>query len=128
AQLLRNASEDEQAGLLLEGAAKQEPPEPKVLKLLGKLYYDAGKLEQAAAVFERGRKAEPYEPSWLEDLARVYKQTGALEKKIAGMEGLAPTDAGEFEGRRELGALLMQDGRSADAEPWAGQARGIYLP
>jgi tetratricopeptide (TPR) repeat protein len=125
AQLLRNAGEDDQAGLLLEGAAKQEPPEPKVLKLLGKLYYDAGKLEQAAAVFERGRKAEPYEPSWLEDLARVYKQTGALEKRIAAMEELAPTDADEFEVRRELAELLMQVGRYADAEHWARQALEI---
>ena len=45
AQLLLAAGEDEQAQQLLELAAAAEPPEPKVLKALGKLHYDAGRLD-----------------------------------------------------------------------------------
>jgi tetratricopeptide (TPR) repeat protein len=125
AQLLLNAGDDTQAGVLLEGAAAADPPEPKVLRLLGKLYYDNGKLEQAAAVFERGRKAEPYEPGWLEDLARVYKQSGAFDKRVAVLEALAPMDADELDQRRELADLMLQVGRYADAERWAREALEI---
>src|SRR5207244_362458 len=40
AMLLLGAGEDEAAQKLLEDAAVADPPEPKVLKALGKLYYD----------------------------------------------------------------------------------------
>ena len=57
AQLLLGAGEDEAAQKLLEDAAAADPPEPKVLKALGKLYYDAAQWDKAEAAYERGRKA-----------------------------------------------------------------------
>jgi tetratricopeptide (TPR) repeat protein len=125
AQLLLAAGEDESAQKLLEEAAAIDPPEPKVLKTLGKMYYDAAQWEKAEAVYDRGRKAEPFETSWLEDLSRVAKQTGDTAKRIAVLSELAPTDADDLEQRRELAALLSAAGRWAEAERWAKEALEI---
>ncbi|HEY1379614.1 MAG TPA: tetratricopeptide repeat protein [Gemmataceae bacterium] len=125
AQLLLGAGEDETAQKLLEEAAAADPPEPRVLKALGKLYYDAAQWDKAAAVYERGRAAEPFETGWLEDLARVAKQTGDAAKRIAVLSELAPTDADEFDQRRELAELLAAAGRWAECERWAKEALEI---
>jgi tetratricopeptide (TPR) repeat protein len=125
AQLLLAAGEDESAQKLLEEAAALDPPEPKVLKALGKLYYDAAQWEKAEAAYERGRKAEPFDVSWLEDLARVAKQTGDTAKRIAVLADLAPTDADELDQRRELAELLSAAGRWPECERWAKEALEI---
>jgi Flp pilus assembly protein TadD len=125
AQLQLAAGDDEAAQKLLEEAAAQEPPEPKVLQALGKQYYDLGEFDKAAAVYERGRKAEPFEPSWLEDLARVYKQSGAAAKRIEVLQALAPTDPDDLDQRRELAELLAQAERWPEAERWAREALEI---
>jgi tetratricopeptide (TPR) repeat protein len=125
AQLLLAAGDDEEAEKLLEGAAASEPPEPKVLQALGKLYYDVGEFAKAAAIYERGRKAEPFETSWLEDLARVYKQSGDNGKRIEALQALAPTDPDDLDQRVELAALLSQAERWPEAERWAREALEI---
>src|SRR5439155_3482512 len=125
AQLLLAAGDNEVAQQLLEGAAQQEPPEPRVLKALGKLYFDAGQFDKAAEVYERGRRAEPTETSWLEDLARVYKQTNDTEKRIAVLSELAPTDPDELDIRRGLAEMLAEAKRWPEAERWAREALEI---
>jgi Flp pilus assembly protein TadD len=125
AQLLLASGEDEAAQKMLEDAAAAEPPEPKVLKALGKLYFDAGQFDRAEAVYERGRSAEPFETGWLEDLVRVAKQTGDTAKRIAALADLAPTDPDDLDQRRELAELLGQAGRWPEAERWAREALEI---
>jgi cellulose synthase operon protein C len=125
AELLLGAGEDETAQKLLEEAAAPDAPEPKVLRALGKIYYDASQWEKAEAIYERGRKAEPFEVGWLEALARVAKQTGDSSKRIAILSELAPLDADEFDQRRELAELLSTAGRWPDAERWAREALEI---
>jgi uncharacterized protein HemY len=125
AQLLLAAGEDESAQKMLEEAATLDPPEPKVLKALGKLYYDAAEWAKAEACYERGRRAQPFETGWLEDLARVAKQTGDTAKRIAVLSELAPTDADELDQRRELAELISATGRWADVERWAKEALEI---
>jgi tetratricopeptide (TPR) repeat protein len=102
-----------------------DPPEPKVLKALGKLYYDSAQWDKAEAAYDRGRKAEPFEPSWLEDLARVAKQTSDTAKRIAAESELAPTDADDFELRKDLAELLAAAGRWPECERWAKEALEI---
>jgi Flp pilus assembly protein TadD len=125
AQLLLSAGEDEHAQQLLEMAAALDPPEPKVLRALGKQHFDAAKMDLAEAMYQRGQQAEPNDPSWLEDLARVYKQTGATDKRIAALEQLAPLDADDLPMRRELAERLAEAGRWADAERWSREALEI---
>lgn len=125
AQLLLGTGEDEHAVQLLEMAAALDPPEPKALRSLGRLYFDAAKLDQAESAFLRGRRAEPGEPGWLEELARVYKQTGDMAKRITVLEDLAPTDADDLRVRRELAERLSAAQRWPDAERWAREALEI---
>src|SRR5439155_1333659 len=121
AQLLLSAGDDEHAQQLLELAAALDPPEPKVLRTLGKQYFDAAKMDQAEAMYRRGRQAEPNDPAWLEDLARVYKQTGDAAKRVAVLEELAPTDADNLPMRRELAERLAQPGGGTAAKRGAGE-------
>ena len=122
AQLLLSAGEDEHAQQLLEMAAALDPPEPKVLRALGKQHFDADRWTRRKQFYERGHQAEPNDPSWLEDLARVYKQTGDAAKRIAVLEQLAPLDADDLPMRRELAERLAEAGRWADAERWARES------
>jgi Flp pilus assembly protein TadD len=125
AQLLLSAGEDEHAQQLLQLAAALDPPEPKVLRALGKQNFDAAQMDRAEEFYDRGHQAEPNDPSWLEDLARVYKQTGDATKRIAVLEQLAPLDADDLPMRRELAEKLAAAGRWADAERWAREALDI---
>jgi tetratricopeptide (TPR) repeat protein len=127
AQLLLNAGEDETAQKLLEEAAAVEPPEPKALKSLGKLYYDAALWDKAAAAYDRGRRAQPFEVGWLEDLARVAKQSGDTPKRIAILSELAPLDADEFDQRLELAQLQAAAGRWSEVERWSREALEINV-
>jgi tetratricopeptide (TPR) repeat protein len=127
AQLLLNAGEDEAAQKLLEDAAAVEPPEPKVLKSLGKLYYDAAQWDKASLMYERGRRLQPFEVNWLEDLARVAKQSGDTAKRITILAELAPLDADEFDQRLELANLQAAAGRWPEVERWSHEALEINV-
>jgi Flp pilus assembly protein TadD len=125
AQLLFGAGEDEHAQQLLEMAAAIDPPEPKVLRALGKQHFDAGQMDQAETLYRRGREAEPNDPSWLEELARVYKQTGNSEQRITVLTELAPLNADDLDIRRELAERLAEAKRWPEAERWARETLEI---
>lgn len=125
AQLLFGAGEDEHAQQLLELAAAIDPPEPKVLRALGKQHFDAGQMDRAEAMYRRGREAEPNDPSWLEELARVYKQTDNSAQRIAVLAELAPLNADDLEIRRELAERLGEAKRWPEAERWARETLDI---
>lgn len=125
ARLALAAGDPEEALKYLEGGLDRAAPEPKVLRELGKLYYNASQFDKAGEVFELGRKAEPFERQWLVELARVYAQTGARDKQAAVLEALVPTDADDFENRRRLAKLLLEMNRAAEAERYARQALEI---
>jgi tetratricopeptide (TPR) repeat protein len=110
---------------LLKGALNEENPGLKVVALLGKLYSDADKDTEAAEMYKLARKADPHETRWLVKLAQAYgrsKQTGAL---IEVLEKLAPLDADDLEIRKRLATLLLEEGKPAQAEPWAREALEI---
>ncbi|MFO0809526.1 MAG: tetratricopeptide repeat protein [Gemmataceae bacterium] len=126
-KLLLAAGENEQAQALLETAADQPAPEPKALKALGKLYYDAANYPKAIEVYTKGRKTEPTEVSWLEDLAKVHVQTGDKSARAAVLAEIAPTDADDFHTRRELAETLAGLGRWEESERWAREAVEIDI-
>lgn len=125
AQLLLGEGQAAQAIGILEPASDIEPRDPRVLRLLGKLQFEAKKFDDAARTYELGRKAEPYEDTWLVELAKVYGQTKDDEKLIGVLKDLAPKDADALEVRRKLAQLLSQAGRHAEAERYARQALEI---
>ena len=110
---------------LLETADYAAAPDVKVLKLLGKLQFEAEKFDAAAKTFELGRKAEPYESTWLTQLARVYEHSKQEDKLIDVLRKLAPTDADNLEVRIKLSSLLLKANRLPDAERYAREALEI---
>jgi tetratricopeptide (TPR) repeat protein len=125
ARLALAGGDGEAALKLLEGALDRNHPEPKVLRELGKLYYNASRFDRAAEVFELGRKVEPYERQWLVELARVYAQVGSRDKQIAVLKELVPTDADDFDNRKRLAKMLLEGGKNDEAERYAKQALEI---
>jgi tetratricopeptide (TPR) repeat protein len=125
ARLLEAAGEQEEALRLLQAAVDPRSPEPKVLKALGKLYFEMNDFVRAAQTYELGRKAEPHDSQWLVELAKVYAQAGEKEKRIQALQELAPANADDLDTRKQLAQLLLQERRFAEAEQSARQALEI---
>jgi tetratricopeptide (TPR) repeat protein len=121
ARLARLAGNEAEERSWLEGIADKES-EPRVLKALGQIYYDAEEYGKAAEVFEQGRKAQPDESDWLAQLARVYARKDDKAKLIAVLEELVPTDADDFDSRLRLARLLLEKKQPDKAERYARQA------
>jgi tetratricopeptide (TPR) repeat protein len=127
AKLEMAAGKSKAAVEMLQAALKRDAPEPKILRELGKQYYDSGEFAKSAEIFELGRKAEPYDSQWLVQLTRVYAQSGDKNKQIAALKELVPTDADDLEHRKRLANLLEDAGRHAEAEQYAREALEINL-
>jgi tetratricopeptide (TPR) repeat protein len=119
------AGNTDEARNLLEAGLDRDTPEPKVLRELGKMYYNASQFDRAAELFELGHKVEPYDRQWLVELSRVYAQQGQRDKHLAVLEQLVPTDADDFENRKRLARLLVETSRYDRAERYARQALEI---
>jgi tetratricopeptide (TPR) repeat protein len=113
------------ASKLLEAGLDRTEPEPKVLRELGKIYYNASQFDRAVEIFELGRKVEPYERQWLIELGRVQAQLGNRDRQIEVLTALVPTDPDDFDNRKRLARLLMEAGRFAEAERYGKQALEI---
>ena len=122
ARLAHKAGDDKQELELLESALDKADPDPVVLLVLAKLYYDGKQFDKAAAVCELGRKAQPYESGWLEQLARIYAQTNDKDKQIEVLKEYTPTDADDIDSRKKLAELLLAKEKYADAEKAAREA------
>src|SRR5262249_487550 len=127
ARLLLLAGDEDEARQLLEAVLDEKTPEPKVVQLLGKLYFESKQLDKAAQTFERGRKAQPFETKCLGELTRVYVQTGNKDKQIDLMKELVLTDADDLDQRKRLAKLCMDAGKFADAEKYGRQALEINI-
>ncbi len=125
ARLVMAAGEEEEALRLLQAAVDPKAPEPKVLKALGKLYFDARDFSRAAQIFELGRKAEPLESQWLVELVKVYAQGGDKTKQMQALRELVPTNADDLDLRKQLAQLLLEGGQFSEAEKYARQALEI---
>jgi tetratricopeptide (TPR) repeat protein len=125
ARLERLAGNVKRERSLLEDAVDKDDPDPRVLRALGKIYYDAREYDKAAELFELGRKIEPSEPAWLEQLARVYAQKDDKTKLIAALKELVPLDADDLEQRLRLARLLLENNQPAEAEKYARQTLEI---
>jgi tetratricopeptide (TPR) repeat protein len=123
-QLAKIAGDEQQERSRLEAIA-DKASEPRVLRALGKMYYEEKEFDKAAEIFELGRKAEPYESEWLARLVQAYAQGKNKAKLIAALKDLVPTDADDFDSRLRLAKLLSEEGKAAEAETYARQALEI---
>ena len=128
AKLDAKAGRVDEAIKALEGALKRDDPNSDILLALGRLYNEAGKIEKSAEMFELGRKVDPYDPTWLEELAKIYKKGDDNKaKRIEVLLALVATDADEFDQRKILAQMLLEEGRHAEAEKAAREALDINL-
>jgi tetratricopeptide (TPR) repeat protein len=125
ANLLLSGGSAGQALDVLESAVNPKAPDTAVLRLLGRLQFEAKKFGEAARTYELGRQAEPYESTWLVELSKVYNQLKDEAKLIGVLKDLAPTNADDLATRRKLAELLEKAGRHAEAERYARQALEI---
>ncbi len=125
ARLLHAGGETNKAVELLRDAVDAKNPDVKVVKLLGKLQFEAKNFAEAAQMLELGRAAEPWDHTWAKELARVYLQTEERTKLIDVLKELVPTDADDLFTRRKLAQLLAQENRHAEAERFARMALEI---
>jgi tetratricopeptide (TPR) repeat protein len=108
-------------------AEKDQSDNADLLLALGRLYAEAGKLDKAIELFERGRKADPYDAIWLEELAKATKKGDDKAKRIGVLQELVATDADDFDNRKALTQLLLDEGRHTEAEKAAREALEINL-
>ncbi len=125
ARLLMAAGEDEEALRLLQTAVDPQAPEPKVLKALGRLYFEARDFTRAAETYELGRRTEPLDSQWLVELVKVYSQAGDRPKQIQALRELVPTNADDLDPRKQLTQLLLETSQYQEAEKYARQALEI---
>jgi tetratricopeptide (TPR) repeat protein len=97
----------------------KDKPDTRLLKALGKLYYEEKEFAKAAEVLEAGRKAEPSDNEWAQQLTRVYALGGDKDKLIAVLKDLVPTDADQLDWRKRLTRLLLEKEDFATAETYA---------
>jgi tetratricopeptide (TPR) repeat protein len=124
ARLAHIAGNEDEERTRLESIA-DKASEPRVLRALGKIYYDAEEYSKAEEMFKLGREAEPNSSEWLAQLARVYGKANDKKKLIAVLEDWLPSDPDELEQRVRLAGLLLEVGRAADAERVAREALEI---
>jgi tetratricopeptide (TPR) repeat protein len=124
ARLARLAGDEKEERSRLE-SIEDKASEPRVLRALGKIYYEAEEFAKAAEMFELGRKAQPNETDWLAQLVRVYAQLGDKKKLIAVLEQWVPGDPDELDQRLRLARLLLETDRPAEAERYAREALEI---
>jgi len=127
ARLVLLAGDEGEARRLLEAALDPKDPEPKMVQLLGKLYFDNQQLDKAAAMFELGRQTQPAEPKWLTELIRVAAQTNDRTKQAALLQELIKTNYDDFEQRKRLARMLLDDGKYAAAEQIGREALEINI-
>lgn len=126
-RLLWEAGEEHASQKLLEDGLDPKAPEPKLLRELGRRYFEARQFDKAAKVLEQGREAEPHDRQWLVELARVYTQTKENAKLIDILTALVPMDGEDLATRKRLAQLLLDAGRYAQAERSARQALEIDI-
>jgi tetratricopeptide (TPR) repeat protein len=122
---LANLAGDEQQERSRLESIVDKASEPRVLRALGKIYYEDKEFDKAAEMYELGRKAEPFNSEWLGHLVQVYAQKEDKAKLISVLADLVPTDADDFAQRLRLAKLLAETGKAAEAEKYARQALEI---
>lgn len=123
--LEKRAANPKQEQAYLEKALDRDNPDLRVVKALGKLYYEAGSFSRAAEMFELGRKQDKYDRECLLELARVYAQLNEPRNQVKVLKDLVPMDADDFDRRLRLAKLSQEQGQQADAEKYAREALEI---
>jgi tetratricopeptide (TPR) repeat protein len=125
AKSMEDQGDEEGARALLEKALDRRDPEPRLLALLAKLYTAANLERQALDLFELGRQVQPYENQWLVEMLAARQRLGQPDRQIEILQELVTRDPDDIAHRKQLARLLLEAGRSREAEAAARQALEI---
>jgi tetratricopeptide (TPR) repeat protein len=114
AKLAKLAGDTKKEQALLEDSAKINP-DPDILFLLGRIFYDAGEFPKATETLQSGMALDPDNPRWLEQLARVFAQTDNKPMQIEVLQKLSRLDPDDLEKRKRLLKLLLQNNQKTEA-------------
>ena len=85
--------------------------------------FAGGDLEQATAEYQKALALNPRFTDALHGLAQAYAQQGELEKAIATARRIVEIDPDDVLAHTSLSRFLQQQGKKAEAEEEANQAR-----
>jgi tetratricopeptide (TPR) repeat protein len=125
AKSMEDQGDLEGARALLEKALDRRNPEPRLLSLLAKLYTAANMEPQVLDLFELGRQVQPYENQWLVETLAARTRLGQRDRQIEILQELITRDPDDIAYRKQLARLLLEAGRSKEAEVAARQGLEI---
>jgi tetratricopeptide (TPR) repeat protein len=101
---------------LLEAALKLEPQSVEAMFRLGVAKGYQGKIQEAAELYGRAAEAKPDFTMAHFNLANAHYQMGDRDAAIASLETVVAIQPDMVDARLQLGILLLQSGKYADAE------------
>lgn len=116
---------DEGLAEKVEQALDRDQPDPRMLRLLAKLKYEAKEFEAAAELYKLGHEKFPGDNNWVKFLARAYDKLDAQDKLVPIMQDLATADADDLQIRLRLAKIGLDGGNYQEAADWANQALHI---
>ncbi len=119
-----NEGRPDEAKWLLEQALAKDPEYADAVDQLGRLYLRQGQPARAAPYLERFATAYPSERS-LMALATAYLQTGRLDAAAVALRDVLAINPSRADALRNLGGLLTEQGRGAEAIPLLERAAAI---
>lgn len=105
------------AGALKEynDALGAHPQDPEILERLAEAQYESGQFAEATANARLSLSIDPYRFSAMETLARVATEQRNYEDAIPYLEKIVAHDPRDASAQVELGTVLAQTGKPADA-------------
>lgn len=117
-----------EAEAVLNDALKLHPDDPRLVSQLAAIYVSEDKAKEAAPLLEELRAKDPAyanDPALTRLQARVYEMSGDhanAEKLYSGLVQAGPSDPGLLD---DLGSVLVQEQKYAEAESVFRQAVGM---
>lgn len=96
-------------------ALEKDPENPKMLAVLGNLYYDREDWDRAIAAYEKARRKAPRDPNLLSDLGAAYRYRGEFRMAESLFNKAREADPDHWQSLVNLTLLAAFDVRDAPA-------------
>ena len=93
---------------LLENYLQNNSADSRILKLLGDIYYQQGKISKAKKIYIKALNLDPTNQHILKTLATLYEKEGNINKAIEYWQEVLNINLRDKRARRELATLYLQ--------------------
>jgi cytochrome c-type biogenesis protein CcmH/NrfG len=94
---------------------EKDPENPKMLAVLGNLYYDREDWDRAIAAYEKARRKAPKDPNLLSDLGAAYRNRGEFRMAESVFNKAREADPDHWQSLVNLTLLAAFDVRDGPA-------------